>query len=52
MSNFLTYRAANPIGCIFLIMIIISHLLVNKKNILRKNNRYMYLNVFFCATNK
>jgi hypothetical protein len=30
MSNFLTYRSANLIGCIFLIKII-SNLLVNKK---------------------
>jgi hypothetical protein len=43
MSNFLTYRAANPIGCIFPIMIMIIYYLLDnknlKKNIKRKNNK-------------
>jgi hypothetical protein len=39
----LTYRAANPIGCIFPIMIMIIYYLLDnknlKKNIKRKNNK-------------
>jgi hypothetical protein len=40
MSHFLTYKAANPVGCIFHIMI--DYLLVNKnkKKNYRKNNKY------------
>jgi hypothetical protein len=45
MSNFLAYRAANSIGCIFpiILVIMIIPLLGNKngKNIYRKNNTYV-----------
>jgi hypothetical protein len=38
MSNVLTYSTANPISCIFPIMIMITYLLVNKN----KNIKYIF----------